>query len=167
MARQDPVRQVLELYPKIFFACHSRHVRDPSTRRVLSAHQASILDHLDAREPIALLDLARHMGVTPSTMSLSIERLVRQGYVVRARDPSDRRRLNLRLSAAGERIKDAQSVLEPPRVRGMLAQLSDKECREAIQGLVLLARAATEYMETGPPKRIRLRRGPRSRRVQQ
>ena len=52
MARQDPVGQVLELYPKIFFACHTRHVRDPSTRRVLSAHQASILDHLDAREQI-------------------------------------------------------------------------------------------------------------------
>src|SRR2546429_2235399 len=66
----DAARQLMELYPRIYFACHARHVRDPRTRRLLSAHQASILDHLDEREPLTLVDLARHMGVTPSTMSL-------------------------------------------------------------------------------------------------
>src|SRR6266566_3782665 len=64
----DAARQVMELYPHIYFACHTRHVRDPRTHRVLSAHQASILDPLDEREPRTLLDLARHMGVTASTM---------------------------------------------------------------------------------------------------
>jgi hypothetical protein len=55
---ENAVRQVMELYPRIYFACHTRHVRDPQTRRLLSAHQASILDHLDEHEPLALLDLA-------------------------------------------------------------------------------------------------------------
>src|SRR2546425_1403510 len=81
----DAARQLMELYPRIYFACHTRHVRDPRTRRLLSAHQASILDHLDEREPLTLVDLARHMGVTPSTMSLHVERLVRRGYVSRLR----------------------------------------------------------------------------------
>jgi DNA-binding MarR family transcriptional regulator len=93
----------MTLYPKIFFACHTRHVRDPRSRRILSAHQASILDHLDEREPLPLMDLAKHMGVTPSTMSISIERLVRQGYVVRSRNRTDKRRVSLTLSAAGAR----------------------------------------------------------------
>ena len=53
----NSAKQLLELYPRIFFACHTRHVRDPKTRRVLSAHQASILDHLDEQEPVTLLDL--------------------------------------------------------------------------------------------------------------
>lgn len=82
---KDAVKQVMELYPRIYFACHTRHVRDPQSHRLLSAHQASILDHLDEHEPLSLLDLARHMGVTPSTMSLNIERLVRRGYVSRDR----------------------------------------------------------------------------------
>ena len=77
--RGDSVWQVMTLYPKIFFACHTRHVRDPKTRRILSSHQASVLDHLDEREAIPLMDLARHMGVTPSTMSIAIDRLVRTG----------------------------------------------------------------------------------------
>ncbi len=72
------VETVLECYPKIYFACHRRHVRDPATRRVLSAHQASILDHLDAVEPTSLGQLAAHMGVTVGTMSVAVERLVRR-----------------------------------------------------------------------------------------
>jgi DNA-binding MarR family transcriptional regulator len=152
--RDDAVQQVLNHYPRIFFACHTRHRRDPKTRRLLSQHQASILDHLDDVEPTNLMDLARHMGVTPSTMSLSVERLVRRGYVVRTRDPRDRRRLQLRLSPAGLRVKQASQVLEPARVRGMLAQLPREEREQALRGLALLARAAERYMASGPPKRI-------------
>ena len=152
--RDDAVRQVLHHYPRIFFACHTRHRRDPQSRRLLSQHQGSILDHLDDVEPTNLMDLARHMGVTPSTMSLSIERLVRRGYVLRTRDPRDRRRIRLLLSPAGVRVKEAQQVLEPARVRGMLTKLSESDRADALRGLALLARAARNYMATGPPKRM-------------
>src|SRR5262249_49360133 len=108
----DAVKQVMELYPRIYFACHTRHVRDPKTQRLLSAHQASILDHLDEREPLTLLDLARHMGVTPSTMSLQVERLVRRGYVSRLRATEDGRRLRLLLTPDGVRVREAKSVLD-------------------------------------------------------
>ncbi len=145
---------MLELYPRIFFACHTRHVRDPKTRRIMSAHQVSILDHLDPVEPTSLMDLAQHMGVTPSTMSLSIDRLERYAYVVRGRDPRDRRRSALLVSAAGERLRAAQSVLEPVRVAGMLAVLSREKLACALEGLALLGRAADRYMLLGPPKKL-------------
>jgi MarR family transcriptional regulator, organic hydroperoxide resistance regulator len=143
----DSARQLLELYPRIFFACHTRHVRDPQTRRILSAHQASILDHLDEREPVTLLDLARHMGVTASTMSLHVERLVRRGYVLRERDSRDARRLRLRISASGMRIREANSVLDPIRVRAMLSRLSAEEREAGVRGLRILARAANEQVQ--------------------
>jgi DNA-binding MarR family transcriptional regulator len=146
MAKNE-VRQVMELYPRIYFACHTRHVRDPETRRLLSAHQASILDHLDEREPLALLDLAKHMGVTPSTMSLNIERLVRRGYVSRERAAEDGRRLKLRITPAGVRLREAKSVLDPARVRALLARLTPDQQEAGIRGLSLLARAGSEQME--------------------
>src|SRR5260370_12302937 len=118
---KNAVRQVMELYPRIYFACHTRHVRDPETRRLLSAHQASILDHLDEHEPLALFDLAKHMGVTPSTMSLNIERLVRRGYVSRERAAEDGRRLKLRITATGGGFGEAKSVPSPERVRAFFA----------------------------------------------
>jgi DNA-binding MarR family transcriptional regulator len=148
------VQQVLDAYPKIFFACHTRHVQDPKTRRVLSAHQASILDHLDSVEPTSLMDLAKHMGVTPSTMSLTLDRLARHGHIERRRDPKDKRRSALRLTEAGERIRRAQSVLEPARVAGMLEALSKEERAQALRGLGLLAKAARLFMSAGPPKKL-------------
>ena len=150
---KNAVRQVMELYPRIYFACHTRHVRDPETRRLLSAHQASILDHLDDQEPLALLDLARHMGVTPSTMSLNIERLVRRGYVSRERAAEDGRRLKLRLTPAGVRLREAKSVLDPVRVRALLARLAPEQREAGIHGLALLARAGSEQMEEQSKRR--------------
>ena len=143
---RDAVKQVMELYPRIYFACHTRHVRDPKTQRLLSAHQASILDHLDEREPLTLLDLAQHMGVTASTMSLHVERLVRRGYVSRVRATEDGRRLQLLLTAAGVRVREAKSVLDPVRVRALLARLTPDQQEAGIQGLALLARAGGEQM---------------------
>jgi DNA-binding MarR family transcriptional regulator len=144
---RDDVGRVMELYPRIYFACHRRHVRDPKSKRVLSAHQASILDHLDERDPVTLLELARHMGVTASTMSLQVEQLVKKGYVVRERDAEDARRLRLRLSASGARVREANSVLDTERVKKMLERLSVEERETGLAGLALLARAAAAQME--------------------
>jgi MarR family transcriptional regulator, organic hydroperoxide resistance regulator len=140
----DLVRQVMTFYPRIFFACHTRHVRDPRSGRTVSAHQASILDHLDEIEPTALNQLARHMGVTASTMCLTVDRLVRAGYAVRTRDKTDGRRVALRITRAGARLRDQMTVLDPILVRAMLSKLTAPQRREAVRGLELLAQAASE-----------------------
>jgi len=85
-------------------------------------------------------------------MSLTVDRLVRRGYVTRSRDAADRRVVNLRLTAAGARLRDAQSVLDPLRVKTMILRLSHEERQEAVRGLALLARAATEEMHTRSSK---------------
>ena len=149
---------VLRCYPQIYFACHKRHVRDPETHELLSGHQASVLDHLDDVEPTALFDLARHMGVTASTMSLTMDRLVRGGYVLRERSTQDRRRLDLRLTTAGLRIKKQQKVLEPELVAAVLAHLDERKRRQALRGLELLAEASRAMIAAGDLNRF-LKRG--------
>jgi DNA-binding MarR family transcriptional regulator len=86
------------------------------------------------------------MGVTPATMSLAIDRLERKGYAVRLRDAKDRRRVHVRLTTAGVRVKEASSVLDPLRVEALVARLSDKDRQRAIEGLALLAQAGDEAM---------------------
>lgn len=148
---------VLTLYPRIYFACHRRHLRDPQTHHHLSRHQATILDHLDELEPRTVMDLAGHMGVTAATMSLAIDRLERKGYVARLRDAADRRRVHVRLTAAGVRVRDASSVLDPVRVDALLARLTEDERARAIHGLELLARAASAEMQAASGARSRVR----------
>src|SRR4026207_943938 len=111
----EAMTAVMTLYPRIYFACHTRHVRDPQSQRILSRHQASILDHLDELAPTTVMDLAGHMGVTAATMSLAIDRLDRKGYVVRLRDAKDRRRVHVRLASAAARGRAASAVVDAPR----------------------------------------------------
>jgi len=148
MSLGDDVRAVLELYPRVFMACHTRHVRDPRSDRVLSARQAGILDHLDTVEPVTLGGLARHSGVTPATMSLAVERLVRDGYVRRRRAKDDARRVELTLTEAGERLRAANSVLDADRVRVVLAALPAEERAAGVRGLGILAGAAQAVMHS-------------------
>lgn len=140
-------RRVMEAYPRIFLACHTRHVQDPGTRKLLSAHRVGILDHLDEVQAMRLTDLARHLGVTPSTMSLTVGRLERDGYVQRRRDPKDGRAVKIRLTQAGARIRDAQEVLDAALVRGLLSKLSPSERERAVEGLSILARAAEALLK--------------------
>ncbi len=148
MSLGDAVRSVLDLYPQVFMACHTRHVRDPQSQQRVSARQASILDHLDTTDPVTLGGLARHSGVTPATMSIAVDRLVRQGYVRRKRASADARRVELTLTEAGARLRDANSVLDAERVRLLLEQLAPQQRAEAVQGLALLADGAQRIMHT-------------------
>lgn len=139
--------RVLELYPTIYLACHTRHIRDAKSLRLLSRHQASVLDHLDEIDPITLNELARHMGVTPGTMSLTVDRLEKKGYVARLKDAADRRKVHLRLTSAGVRVRQETSVLDSRRVEALVARLTPEERDLAIRGLTVLARAALQQMQ--------------------
>ena len=142
----NPVAQLMAAYPRIYFACHTRHVRDSESGNVLSAHQASILDHLDELEPTGLNDLAGHMGVTPSTMCITVDRLIRAGYATREPDPRDGRRVALRITRTGARLRDEKTVLDKDLVKGLLLTLTTAERREALRGLGLLAKAADQFV---------------------
>jgi MarR family transcriptional regulator, organic hydroperoxide resistance regulator len=142
MRLSNDVARVFRDYPRIYFACHRRHVRDPKSGVHVSARHVSIMDHLDAERPMMLGDLADHMGVTPATMSIAVGQLVQQRYVTRVLDPVDRRKVQLRLTNVGVRVCAANSVLEPTLVEDMLEQLSDRDRLAALHGLELLGRAA-------------------------
>jgi|SRR5580704_3519263 DNA-binding MarR family transcriptional regulator len=147
MRTSEAAAAVMTAYPRIWFACHRRHVRDPESGTLLSAHQASILDHLDTVEATSLTALAQHLGVTPGTMSVAVDRLQKHGYVDRTWDHRDRRRVQLRLTDAGARVRSANSALDPTLVEALLARLTAEEQRAAINGLTILARSADSVGE--------------------
>jgi MarR family transcriptional regulator, organic hydroperoxide resistance regulator len=153
MRTSEAAAAVMSAYPRIWFACHRRHVRDPDSGTLLSSHQASILDHLDTVEATSLTALAHHLGVTPGTMSVAVDRLQKHGYVTRAWDEHDRRRVQLRLTDAGARVRSANSALDPSRVEALLGCLTPEEQRTAVSGLRLLARGAESLGEMKPSYR--------------
>lgn len=135
---------IIDQYQRIYHACHRRHVRDAHTGRLVSEQQLHILGHLDLERRTRVGELAAHMGLSHSTISIAIERLRRDGYVVRERSHADARVTFVRLTRAGEEVRDAQRVLEPDLVSSLLKRLAPDERRTARDGIALLARAASE-----------------------
>ncbi len=94
-------------------------------------------------------ELAGHLGVTASTMSLNLGRLEEAGYVTRKRDPEDRRVMNVCLTEAGERVRLEYSTLDPDRVGRMIDGLDPVRRRTALNGLNYLADAADGLVRRG------------------
>jgi DNA-binding MarR family transcriptional regulator len=140
--RQDDIYEVQRLYPQIFLACHTNHVRAASTRWKLSSHDAAILSHLSRVRGLGPRSLAQHLGVAPSTLSASIKRLTNLGYLTCDAPANDKRRREIRLTERGAEAMSKTSVLDRERVRAMLKKLKAADRKAALNGLALLASAA-------------------------
>ena len=138
----DDVFEVQRLYPQIYLACHTDHVRAVSTKWRISSQDASILVHLDRESGLSPRELAQHLGVAPSTLSAAIARLSGLGYLTSSPHESDRRRRELRLTARGAEAIASTSVLDAERVRALLNKLKPDERKAAVRGLALLAKGA-------------------------
>jgi DNA-binding MarR family transcriptional regulator len=138
----DDVFEVQRLYPQIYIACHTDHVRAVSTKWRISSQDASILVHLDRDFGLRPRALAKHLGVAPSTLSAAIARLADLGYLTNEPNDTDRRKRELRLTARGAEAIASTSVLDAERVRVLLQKLKPAERKAALNGLALLARAA-------------------------
>ena len=130
---------VVTLLHQILHACEARRVGEG--QRSVSRTQAAILQYLDEVEPITITALARQLGVTAGTMSLAIDRLETHGHVARLRDPHDRRRVLVRLSSAGVRVREATALLDQARVFVALSKLDAVEREQLAGALRVFARA--------------------------
>jgi DNA-binding MarR family transcriptional regulator len=133
----------LDAYPAIFLACHRQHVRQDESGKTVTEHQASILDHLHWSRATTLSKLAEHMGVSRSTMSITVTRLVRGGYIARGRDKNDARCIALTLTPGGSRIKEQNTVLDPELVGKIFQLMRTRELETALQGIECLAKYAS------------------------
>ncbi|MBB6144946.1 DNA-binding MarR family transcriptional regulator [Silvibacterium bohemicum] len=136
------VRRLQQAYPAIFLACHRKHVREDGGGNTVTERQASVLDHLDEKQPTTLSKLAEHMGVSRSTMSITVSRLVRGGYVARRKDALDTRSVALTLTRAGVRVREENALLHPELVRQILRRMRAEEMEGALHGIESLAKYA-------------------------
>jgi len=141
------VFEVQRLYPQIYLACHVDHVTQRSTQWRLSSRDSSVLSHLDRDRGMSPRDLAAHLGVAASTLSATITRLVRLGYIANDVASADKRQRELRLTAKGAEAMASTSVLDATRVKRVLKKLTKEERVDAVRGLALFARAARELEE--------------------
>jgi DNA-binding MarR family transcriptional regulator len=90
-------------------------------------------------------DLPAELGVTKQAVSQMIDTLVNRGYLERGRDPGDRRRISLELTARGQQVVDAvlRGVQEVDR------QLEERVAPEQVETMRSALLALTAINSTG------------------
>jgi len=147
------VELVQRCYPKIYLACHARHIRAASTPYRLSSRDSAILVHLSETTAITPSRLAAHLGVHGSTLSAAIQRLENLGYLMRTPSARDRRVVGLYLTPQGSEAMSATSVLDARRVAAVLSSLVPRDRTRALRGLELLASASMKVTSKGKKRR--------------
>jgi DNA-binding MarR family transcriptional regulator len=136
---------------------HLRRGDDPD----LSEHERQFLHHIPAAAPgVTLGEVADHLALPRSSASVLVKDLARRGFVRRARDRADERRLALRLTAEGARRVAADSALDPDRLDAALAALGPAERDALVRALERVAEAGAA---ASPPPAPRGRRRGRPR----
>jgi DNA-binding MarR family transcriptional regulator len=144
----------VEQFQSIYFATHRRHHQDAPRARTISEQQLHILGHLDRVRDTRVGELAAHMGLSHSSVSLTIDRLQRGGYVTRERSAADARVSLVRLTEVGEEVRDAQRVLEPDLVEALFEKLSQPEQLMARSAMASITRAAREMISERSHKQV-------------
>lgn len=81
---------------------------------------------------ISLHDLLQVTYIDAGAMTLILKKLQTKGFITIAPDPDDRRRKFIRLSAAGNTLKQ-QALTIPEKVRCQAAGFSDQEAQDLIR----------------------------------
>jgi DNA-binding MarR family transcriptional regulator len=88
-------------------------------------------------------ELAGRGHVTPGTMSVMINKLVKKGYVKRKRDEEDRRVVRVCLTPSGKRIDRLHHNLHKEMTENLLALLTKSEQHQVAKIVQKIARAVT------------------------
>lgn len=84
-----------------------------------------------SHQPRTLSELSAHMMLTPSTLVPAVDKLEREEWVVRSKDPSDRRRTPLILTEAAQRALDTVPPSDPNDL--IVRAVSEMDSEQALQ----------------------------------
>jgi DNA-binding MarR family transcriptional regulator len=110
--------------------------------------QAKAIHVVAASGEVHMSELVHALGVSVSTVSELVDRLVDQAYVTRRDDPSDRRQVVVSLTPSGAALVDRFRDLSGAQIRLLLDRLSPDDLTAIERGIRALHAAAVE-LRTG------------------
>jgi len=105
----------------------------------LTGPQAMIMKTLARHDGMSMGELARAVSLSQATVTDVAKRLEARGLLERRRDSDDRRRVGIRLTAAGKRLTDAPLPLLQEHFVAQLHELQDWEQSQLLSSLQRIA----------------------------
>ena len=136
----------------LYLYTEGRRVTKELARSVdLTGPQLSVVKLLEGVGDLSLSELSERIRAQNSTVTGIIDRMVREGLVVRARSTEDRRVVMIKLTEKGARIAREISV-EPMEIfRSALDSLSVQEMKDLLKILTKVARRVQSIVKREVP----------------
>ncbi len=108
----------------------------------ISMPQAKTLYLIASAGELHMSELVARLGVSLSTVSGLVDRLVDAGWAARRDDPADRRQVMVAITPAGAEFLDRFREIGSHQFRRLLERLDEPELGSVARGLAALRRAA-------------------------
>ena len=136
-----------------------RHVADWHVPEFLAVDvtmsQAKLLYLVTAQPGIVMTGLAAQLGVSLSTVSGLVDRLVDHGYLERREDPADRRQQRVSVTPEGATVVERMREMNDHQLRTLLDGMSVSDLRTVSAGIAALGRHASRIDEERQAARSR------------
>jgi DNA-binding MarR family transcriptional regulator len=139
--RRARVERVVATYETLMHRVASAHA--PEFLGVgVTMSQAKVLYLVQADSGLRMSELSARLGVSLSTVSGVVDRLVDQGLLNRQDDPADRRQVLLRISDAGATQLELFRELTAGQFRDLLARIDEVDLAVVERALDILVASA-------------------------
>ena len=122
----------------------ARRFNTSATDEGLTPTQASVLNLIAGRGPIAIGDLLRLEHINPTMLSRVVGRLDEIGLIVRTPDPGDLRSASLIATQEGQRVHQRILAQRAETVSRSAKRLSDEEHASLVRALPALEKLAED-----------------------
>jgi len=127
---QDLLKQI-----SMAFSCTLSKVLEDSA---LTFHQVYVMKVISGKTSVNLTTLCRELNLTKGAMSLTLNRLVEEGYVLRLENPEDRRNRNFILTDKGKEVLRSTNEKIREALGRLTCNLTEKELEDIKNSLAKL-----------------------------
>ncbi len=147
--REVDVERIVAAYETLMHRVASTHA--PEFLEVgVTMSQAKVLYLVQAEPDLRMSDLSARLGVSLSTVSGVVDRLVDQDLLGRRDDPADRRHVVLRITSAGATQLQLFRELNAGQIRTLLARIEAADLAVVATAVEILAAAAARDAAVAP-----------------
>ena len=101
----------------------------------LSISEVHVLEAIGSQGNLTMTMIADKLSVTPGSLTVSVNTLVKKGYVLRKKDPIDRRIAHLHLTTLGHEALKEHDMFHKAMIDYALTDLSAEESKIFVKAL--------------------------------
>ncbi|MDD5005602.1 MAG: MarR family transcriptional regulator [Candidatus Omnitrophica bacterium] len=136
----DRLTEIMPVLMKEFMRRHA----DELFKTNITPAQFLILNFLHHSDESRMTELAKFMKVSTAAMTGIVNRLVRDGYVVRNYQPDDRRVINIKLTKKGNNLINKANQQRRDMVINVFGKVSDEDRQDYLRVLTRIYEILTK-----------------------